>query len=72
MPTTYDTLDEAINECLKLCRDEFENYSAYTDPLPVEILADSYSKPYGACITAKNGLDEWWFVAKATEITYGE
>jgi hypothetical protein len=45
---------------------------AGTDPTPVEELADRYPDEAAVfLVTAKNGLDEWWFAAKVVKVTFG-
>jgi hypothetical protein len=68
----YDTLNEALEECKKIVESEINTYSktCNTDPTPI----NSFKKNgniNGYLITAKNGLDEWWFQAKVVEVSYG-
>jgi len=70
-PDIYRSRDEAVDACVEICEDEIGNYSDHTDPLPVGRMVESNGVPFGACITAKNGLDEWWFEAKVREMTFG-
>lgn len=68
---TFDTKQEAVRECLAVCHSEMSNFSAFCDPLPVAPCSDAEGNVLGAIITAKNGLDEWWFAAKVIPVDYG-
>ena len=65
--TDFDTKEEALVKCFELCDDELDNYAQACgiDYLPPEQYKD------GVIITAKNGLDEWFFNAKIVEVKFG-
>jgi hypothetical protein len=66
----FDTKDEALKnarEAVELERATFSE-SCKTDPTAVNQYTDGTND--GFLITAKNGLDEWWFAAKVIEVTY--
>lgn len=67
----YDTKEEALERCRELCHEELGNYSKHTDSLPPEMFADQNGEVRGYCVTAKNGLDDWWYTAKVVEVNYG-
>lgn len=68
---TCGSLDDALKMCDKICDDEIETFSGFTDPLWPARMLNSEHKECGTCITAKNGLDEWWFAAKVIEVRFG-
>lgn len=70
-PFTYESREEAIEECKRLCEDENDNYKNFAEPLPVKLIFDRENRPCGACLMAKDDMEEWWFAAKVVEITYG-
>jgi Holliday junction resolvase RusA-like endonuclease len=69
--TDFDTKDEALVRCFELCDDELDNYwKNCGDYLtPGHFTNDDGSE--GVIITAKNGLDEWFFQAKVIEVKFG-
>ena len=69
--TDFDTKDEALTRCFEICDDELDNYwencGDYLNP--GHFAADDGVE--GVIITAKNGLDEWFFQAKVIEVKFG-
>lgn len=68
----FDTFDEAAEYAKKLCDEERMNFSSATgcDPLPTELLYVD-GEPERYLITAKDGLEEWWYSARIIKINYG-
>lgn len=68
----YDTSQEALEYCKKIIECERSVFfdSCNTDPAPVNAIIEN-----GICtgyiITCKNGLDDWWFIAKIIKVEYG-
>lgn len=70
----FDTEADALEAAKKACEDERMNYGVAcgAEALPPSLYADAASTPpRGYCLTAKNGLDEWWFAAKVIPVAYG-
>lgn len=66
----YDTYEEALEVARQIVEDERrDNWSeaTNTDPYTIDFSRDSN----GYIITAKNGLEEWWFQAKIIKVNYG-
>ena len=69
--TDFDTKDEALVRCFELCDEELDNYGlACGDYLAPEQYKDDDGTE-GVIVTAKNGLDEWYFKAKIIEVKFG-
>lgn len=71
-PLTFDTRDEAIQECRTVCDTELvANYrDVCGDAMYPGLLRDKPSdEPKGYIILPKNGLDEWFFAAKIVEVS---
>lgn len=69
--TDFDTKDEALVRCFELCDDELDNYGLVCgDYLAPEQYEDEDGGT-GVIVTAKNGLDEWYFKAKVIEVNFG-
>lgn len=67
----YDTKDEAVRACFNLCNEELDNYWLNCgDYLPPSRFTDDDGVK-GVIITAKNGLDDWFFQAKVIEVRFG-
>lgn len=71
----FDTEEDALEAAKKACEDELRNYGAACggDALPPSPYASTApnASPQGYCLTAKNGIDEWWFAAKVLPVKYG-
>ena len=68
-----DTLEEAL-ECSKKiteCEKSAFFECCKTDPTPVNAVTENGIYTVGHIITCKNGLDNWWFMAKIIKVEYG-
>ena len=64
----FDTKDEAVAYAKRAAGEEMDNFSAATgdDPLPPDEIADEGQS--GAIVTAKNGLDDWYYAIRVFRI----
>ena len=69
--TDFDIKDEALVRCFELCEDELDNYGlACGDYIaPCQYKDDDGTE--GVIVTAKNGLNEWYFKTKIIEVKFG-
>lgn len=68
---TFDTRGKAIQWCRTVCDTELANYEDVCgDAMYPGLLKDEPTdEPKGYIILPKNGLDEWFFVAKVVEVS---
>ena len=69
--TDFDTKDEALVRCFELCDDELDNYWKTCGDYLTPGHFTNEDGNEGVIITAKNGLDEWFFQAKVIEVKFG-
>ena len=70
---TYPVYEQALNRCKLECEGEIGNYAraGKCDPLAPAEVADLDGVPSKFIITAKNGLDEWWFASRIIAVEHG-
>lgn len=65
----FDSMDEALVRCFELCDDELDNFGlACGDYLAPEECDGNKGAVGGVIITPKNGLDDWFFVARVIAV----
>ena len=65
----FDSRDEAMAKAFETARDELDNFKQVAgDALSPEECEGSNGDVGGVIITPKNGLDEWFFIARVLEI----
>ena len=69
--TDFDTKDEALTRCFELCDDELDNYCENCGDYLTPGHFTNDDGVEGVIVTAKNGLDEWFFQAKVIEVKFG-
>lgn len=67
----FDSKDEALTRCFEVCDDELDVYSSECGDYltPSHYIDDDGSE--GVIISAKNGLDDWYFKVKIIEVKFG-
>lgn len=70
---TYLVYENALNRCKEECEKELFNYAdvCECDPLRPATECGWDGVPQKFIITAKNGLDEWWFASRIIEVEHG-
>lgn len=69
--TDFDTKDEALVRCFELCDDELDNYGLVCGDYRAPEQCKDDDGTEGVIVTAKNGLDDWYFKAKVVEVKVG-
>ena len=69
----YDSEEDALDAARKECENERQNYETVCgDALPpVRYAATANSPAGGYCLTARDGITEWWFAAKVVPVEHG-
>ncbi len=69
----YDVYEQALNRAKYECANELSNYedACGCDALQPDPVEDWDGVPSKFVITAKNGLDEWWFSSKIIAVEHG-
>ena len=67
----FDNKDEALVRCFELCDDELDNYGDVCGDYLWPTQYKDKDGNEGVIITAKNGLDDWFFSAKIVEANFG-
>ena len=67
----FDTKDEALVRCFELCDDELDNYGLVCGDYLLPEQYENKDGTEGVIVTAKNGLDDWYFKAKIIEVKVG-
>jgi len=69
----YTVWEQALNKAMLACNEELKNYSETCgcDPLQPAAVMSENGLPEKFIITAKNGLDEWWFASRIIPVEYG-